>query len=76
MVRTIVTPQDTHIELDIPKEYVGKEIEITLLPLDELTENTTGKPTMGNFWNIISDSTAKELRDHLEKGRSEWKENI
>lgn len=29
MVRTVVTPENTHIELDIPPEYVGKKIEIT-----------------------------------------------
>ena len=29
MVRTIVTPENTHIELDIPVDYVGRKVEIT-----------------------------------------------
>jgi hypothetical protein len=36
MVRTIVTPDNTHLELDIPVEYVGKRLEVTYLALDEI----------------------------------------
>ncbi len=30
MVRTIVTPEDTHIEIEVPKEFIGKRIEVVL----------------------------------------------
>ncbi|WP_426669825.1 hypothetical protein ACPPVU_01015 [Mucilaginibacter sp. McL0603] len=74
MVRTILTPRDTHIELDIPAEYVGKKIEITYLALDELNE----KPpkTMSEFWGILSDKTSSELHKEIEKSRAEWDRNI
>jgi len=77
MVRTIITPEDTHIQLDIPKEYVGKEIEVTFLALDELiNDNNPGKLTMADFWEVISDDTANTLHKNVEQSRNEWERNI
>jgi hypothetical protein len=75
MVRTIVIPRDSHIQLDIPEEYVGKEIEVTYLALDELGIKPK-KSKMGDFLGIISDETAKNLHDHVEKVRNEWDRGI
>ena len=73
MVRTIVTPDNTHIELDIPAEYVGKRVEITFLPLDDINDN---QKTMASFWGILSDKTADELHSHINKSRNEWDRDI
>ena len=35
MIRTIVTPDKQTISFDIPKEYVGKEIEVIAFAIDE-----------------------------------------
>lgn len=72
MLRTILTPGNTHIELDIPAEYVGKRVEITFLPLDDMENKTT----MADFWGILSDKTAKELHAHIDKSREEWDRDI
>ena len=71
MVRTIITPKNTSIELAIPKEYVGKEIEVTFLALDELTGSKPVKATMADFWNTMSDDTAKILHKDVEQSRNE-----
>jgi len=76
MVRTIITPEDTHIQLDIPKEYVGKEIEVTFLALDELINDNPGKLTMADFWGVISDDTANILHKNVEQSRNEWERDI
>ena len=74
MVRTIVTPENTHIELDIPEEYVGRKLEITYQALDE--EAKPGIKTMADFWGILSDKTANELREQVKKTRDEWERDI
>ena len=74
MVRTILTPDNTHIELDIPVEYVGRKLEITFLPIDEY--NSGKKSTMADFWGILSDETTKELHSHINKSRDEWERDI
>lgn len=71
MVRTIITPTNTNIRISIPKEYVGKPIEVTFLSLEELEQNPS-KKTMGDFWGIISDETAKILHEEVEQNRKEW----
>ena len=38
MVRTVITPTKTDIHLAIPKNYIGKRIEITFFAIDELEE--------------------------------------
>jgi hypothetical protein len=74
MVRTIVTPENTHIEFDIPAEYVGRKLEITYQALDE--EPKAPKKTMGDFLGILSDKTANELREHIKIVREEWDRDI
>lgn len=71
MVRTVITPKSTTVNLSIPKEYVGKPIEVTYLALEELEPNDT-KSTMAKFWNVISDETAETLYREVEQSRNEW----
>jgi hypothetical protein len=75
MVRTIITPGNTHIELDIPQEYVGKTLEIVYQALDEIEERQP-KKTMGDFLGILSDKSANELRKHVKKVRDEWERDF
>jgi hypothetical protein len=74
MVRTILTPENTHIELDIPAEYVGKQIEVTFLSLEEL--NQKSEHTMSEFWGLLSKETGVQLQKHVEELRNEWERNI
>lgn len=71
MVRTIITPTKSDVLLSIPKEYIGKPIEVTVISLEE-SEQKPSKKTMGDFWGIISDETAKLLHEEVEQNRREW----
>lgn len=71
MVRAVITPTKTSINLSIPQDYVGKPIEITFLALEEL-EHKSGKKTMSNFRGVISDETAEVLHQRVEQSRKEW----
>lgn len=35
MIRTIITPNNQTISFNIPKDYIGKEIEVIAFPKDE-----------------------------------------
>jgi len=75
MVRTTLIPDNTHIELDIPAEYVGREIEIVYSALDEMIPSDK-KKTMADFLGILSDKSAKKLHAHVKKTRKEWDRGI
>jgi hypothetical protein len=74
MVRTIVIPDTTHIELDIPAEYVGKPIEIIYQALEEGA--ISSKKTMRDFLGVLSDKSARKLHRHIKKVRGEWDRDI
>jgi hypothetical protein len=69
VARTILTPDNTHIELEVPVEYVGRKVEITFSPIDEY--NTGKKSTMADFFGILSDETSKELHTLVRRSRDE-----
>ena len=75
MVRTILIPKKADIHLSIPEEYIGKEIEITYLALDEL-ESKKEPVTMSEFFGILDDKTYEALKKHTEKARKEWNRSI
>ncbi len=75
MVRTVVTPENTHLELDIPEEYVGKPLEIVYQTLDE-KKGSHPRRTMRDFLGILSDKSAEELRNHIKEARDEWETDI
>ncbi len=75
MVRTIITPTDTNIQLSIAKEYVGKPIEITYLALDEL-DSKPEPITMERFFAVLSKEAYTDLKAQTEQARKEWDRNI
>ena len=76
MIRTTVIPDNTNIHLSIPEDYVGREIEITCLPLEELNKQPKPSKTMKDFWGVISDGTANKFHEHIVTSREEWERSI
>jgi len=72
MVRTIIRPDKTDIHLSIPQEYVGKEIEITYMSLDELKEKPLSKKNLSELAGSLSHETAEAMLKYIEESRSEW----
>lgn len=44
MIRTLITPQQQTISILVPQDYIGKQIEILLYAVDELTEEKKDEP--------------------------------
>ncbi len=76
MIRTIITPTNTDVHISIPLEYVGKTIEISYLPIDELENKPTKGLRMIDFWNTISDATATKIHENVKQMRNEWERDI
>jgi hypothetical protein len=68
MIRTIITPVQNSISIDLPDNYLGKKVEVIAFPLDEEMEKSP-KKTMDDFWGIISKERADELNKEIEQGK-------
>jgi len=75
MVRTIVIPENTHIKVDVPADYVGKRLEVNIILADEINGNAP-KKTMADFLGILSRKTGDELQESIKKSRDEWERDI
>ena len=76
MLREIVKPSSEYYNLHIPKEYIGKNIEVIVLPLFDLEKpiDITTQPKIFNpkeFYGIMS-SDKKSIDDYLSEGKKEW----
>jgi hypothetical protein len=77
MIRTTITPVNTNIHLSIPKDYVGKQIEVLLYATDEL--NRTNHGTANNaarFKGLLTDEEAEKYHHYLKQARNEWDRDI
>ncbi|AEG31683.1 hypothetical protein [Thiomicrospira cyclica] len=75
MLREIIRPDNEYYNLHIPKEYVGKDVEVIVLPLFDLVKTTqveqlkTFDPMA--FFGAASASKAS-VDAYLSQIRSEW----
>jgi hypothetical protein len=78
MIRTFITPtkNNYNVALDLPDDYLGVELELLVFKKQEGLVKGEPKATMADFWNVISDETAKKLHDNVDKMRSEWERDI
>jgi uncharacterized membrane protein YfhO len=56
MIRTIVTPKDQTISFDIPKKYIGKQIEIIAFSKDEEIAKETSVQKKVSFNALAMDT--------------------
>jgi len=49
MVRTTVKPQKQDISIHVPANYVGRELEVLLYPVDEITEEKPVKKSLASL---------------------------
>ncbi len=69
MIRTILTPKTQTVFFDIPKDYVGKELEVIAFAKSEGLENTTIKEK-----KFLSFDTIKIDTTHFKFNRDEANE--
>lgn len=74
MVRTLVTPQQQSISIQVPQNYVGRQIEVLLYAVDELVEEEK-KTTPNNaarFKGIFTKEEGERFNDYTKQARNEW----
>ncbi len=78
MIRTIITPQQQNITILVPKNYIGKQIEVLLYAVDELMEEEkTAKPNnAAKYKGILSNEEGEKFNKYLNQARSEWDSNF
>ncbi len=78
MIHTILTPSNTDLHLSIPKDYVGKQIEILLYTSDEGKEKKVSKKKNRKLRGTLklSDKQYKDFQQHTKNIRSEWDRSI
>jgi hypothetical protein len=79
MIHTTVTPINTEVNLTIPKEYIGKKVEVLLYTLEEAEPNhvvATTKKKPSDYAGSLSSKSAKQFLKYIEQSRNEWERNI
>lgn len=76
MIRTSITPQQADILISVPPQYIGKKLEVLLYAVEEITEAAPKPATMAQFWGILSDESAQDLREASIRSREEWDRSI
>ena len=76
MIRTIITPQQADVLISVPPQYIGKKLEVLLYAVEEITEEVAPPATMAQFWGILSDEAAQDLREASIRSREEWDRTI
>jgi len=78
MIHTTITPSNTDLHLSIPKDYVGKQIEILLYTTEEGKEEKIkkSKPRKLRGALKLSDKQYKDIHQHAKNIRSEWNGSI
>ena len=74
MIRITITPLQQNISIQVPENYIGKQKEILLYALDELTteEKTAVPNNAARFKGILSKEEGEKFNQYLNQARSEW----
>ncbi len=73
MVKTIATPQNNNLNLFIPNNYVGKEIEILFYAKEELKVQTASpKKKPSDFFGTLSKEEGEKMQAYVTECRNEW----
>lgn len=76
MTKTVITPKNNSILLPVPEEYVGKELEVLMYAVEELSENKLHVKTMESYKGILTTEEAEQLQRYVRKSREAWNNNI
>ena len=76
MVRKLIIPSQTNVSIEVPKNYIGKEIEVLLYAVEELEKNETTKMNAAVFKEIFSKEEGIKFNNFIDQSRNEWERNI
>lgn len=80
MIRTNLTSNNTHINILIPNDYVGKQLEVLVYAKEEVSESVpealTKRRKPSEFIGSISKDKAVRMLHEIQKSRNEWEQDI
>ena len=76
MVRKLIIPSQTNVLIEVPQNYIGKEIEVLLYAVEELEKNETTKMNTTAFKEIFSKEEGIKFNKFIDQSRNEWERNI
>lgn len=79
MVRSTLIPKDKIIQLQIPKKYIGKKIEVLMFPVVEGGDEQSNKPVKKlseKYRGSLNSKVANQIRKNIDQSRREWEERF
>jgi hypothetical protein len=79
MLRTLLTPHTDNINIQIPKEYIGKTIELIAFSIDSDVNKKEKKMVIkkpSSLRGKLSKHQAEELQKYSKEIRNEWSNRI
>ena len=76
MIRTIIIPDTQTVFFNIPKDYIGKEVEVIAFAREEEVLKDKPAVTMADLWGTLSNNTADDLNKQLQDGRNDWESRL
>ena len=76
MITTIVRAASHHIQIEVPQEFNGQDVQVVTFVEQKKADNNIPPKAMKDFWGAISPETAAELHEHVKKSREEWGRDI
>jgi len=74
MTSTIITPRSSRVSLPVPDAYIGRQVEVTFMPLNE-TKQQSKQQFAEMFWGALSKESAEDFIKHTQSIRKEWEDN-
>ena len=77
MIKATVTPSSNNLQVTIPDNYIGKEIEVLLYSRDELSTQHIAKiKNASRFKGILTNEEADKYLAYLKQARTEWDRDL
>jgi len=72
MTSTIVIPRKSRISLPVPSSYIGKQVEVKFVLIDETEKPKPSTRLSEMFRGVFSKEDAESFNEHVKRMRDEW----
>jgi len=72
MSSTIVVPRKSRISLPVPPAYIGKQVEVKFVLIDETDKPKPATRLSDMFRGVFSKEDAQSFNEHVKTMREEW----
>lgn len=77
MVKTSIVAHSNNLNVPIPANYIGKELEVLVYAKEEVEmAKKAPRKTAASFKGALTKKEGEEYLKYLKKARSEWERDI